>query len=367
MFRETAISGTRNTSIGPFHRCPGCCVFVDRLRCGTRIVSIRHGSRETFSHSKHSASTHLNGHAHITFLLYHKMKSALKSLAEEAPQPQPVTSPAATAATAPFPPTTTTTTTNPTQHSDNMSQTSNNTAGKKNRMKKATQGVKKVVKKIVPEHRDYRWEELQRIEKRRNQILHHVEEPTWKILLRWDGTVLRILAGNPLLWITLTIYVMMRVFARNSLPEVLGKTTSDSMTILGGFLSFFLVFYVNQNHKRFFQLYNDSMGMKGRIFDIASLAVTTLPFAQASRLVRYCNAAHAAGYVGLSEIYPSQSYFNHIDKQLGLLTEEERARMDAIDLDKGGSCNRELIVWCMNEIQTARVRKKDVVGYDSFG
>ena len=97
------------------------------------------------------------------------------------------------------------------------------------------------------------------------------------------------------------------------------------------------------------------MGMKGRIFDAATLAVTTLPFAQACRLVRYMNAAHAAGYVGLSEVYPSGSYFNRAAKKMGLLTEEERARLDAIDLDKGGSCNREIIVWAMNEIQTAQV------------
>jgi hypothetical protein len=127
------------------------------------------------------------------------------------------------------------------------------------------------------------------------------------------------------------------------------------MTVLGGFLSFFLVFYVNQNHKRYFDLYEDSMACKGRIFDVASLAVTTLPYAQAHRLVRYMNAAHAAGYVGLSEIYPSGSYFDRVHTDLGLLTDEERTRLNNMDLDKGGSCNREIIVWCMNEIQTARV------------
>lgn len=63
--------------------------------------------------------------------------------------------------------------------------------------------------------------------------------------------------------------------------------------------SFFLVFYVNQSHKRFFGLYKDSMACKGRIFDVATIAVTTLPKERATRLVRYMNAAHAAGYVGL--------------------------------------------------------------------
>jgi len=223
-------------------------------------------------------------------------------------------------------------------------------------MKRGAKSFAKAVG-IMPSHRDYRWEELNQIEKQRRAILLRVEEPTWKVLTHWDGTVLRILAVNPLLWATLAIFVAVRLLARNpeaSFPTFLGETTSDSMTVLGGFLSFFLVFYVNQNHKRFFELYKDSMACKGRIFDVATLAVTSLPYAQATRLIRYMNAAHAAGYVGLSEIYPSTSYFNHIDHELGLLTPQERQRLDAIDLDAGGSCNRELIVWCMNEIATAR-------------
>ena len=212
----------------------------------------------------------------------------------------------------------------------------------------------KAVSAILPNQEDYRWEELQRLEKKRRAILVRVEEPTWKVLTHWDGTVLRILCTNPLLYITMAIFVVFRIGARE--VTFLGETTGDSMTVLGGFLSFFLVFYVNQNHKRFFGLYNDSMACKGRIFDVASLAVTTLPYAQAYRLVRYMNAAHAAGYVGLSEIYPSGSYFDRIDADLGLLTQEERQRLNDINLDMGGSCNREIIVWCMNEIQTARVR-----------
>ena len=223
--------------------------------------------------------------------------------------------------------------------------------------KAVVQSVKKAASKLLPKDRDYRWEELQRLEHKRREILLWVEQPTWRVLTHWDGTVLRILAVNPLLWATLVIFVVVRWFARNKeIPEFMGDTTSDSMTVLGGFLSFFLVFYVNQNHKRFFGLYQDSMACKGRIFDVATLAVTTLPFAQANRLVRYMNAAHAAGYVGLSDIYPSQSYFNHIDETLGMLTPQERLRMNDLDLDNGGSCNRELIVWCMHEIQIAQVR-----------
>jgi len=98
------------------------------------------------------------------------------------------------------------------------------------------------------------------------------------------------------------------------------------------------------------------MACKGRIFDAATIAVTVLPKAQATRLVRYMNAAHAAGYVGLSTTYPSGSFFRHMNESLGLLTESELARMKEIDLDAGGSCNRELIAWCMKDIATAQAK-----------
>ena len=100
-------------------------------------------------------------------------------------------------------------------------------------IKGVQRSVKKVVNKIMPDNRDYRWEELQNIEKRRRQILLLVEEPTWKVLTHWDGTVLRILAFNPLLWITLAIYVTVRLVARDIIPDFLSQTTSDSMTVLG--------------------------------------------------------------------------------------------------------------------------------------
>ena len=200
----------------------------------------------------------------------------------------------------------------------------------------------------------YRWEELKRIEKQRRAILLRVEEPFWKILSHWDGTVLRILALDPIFWFTIVVYVVIRARARTDLPDFVDQLSSGNMTILGGFLTFFLVFYVNQNHKRYFGLYDHSMACKGRIFDVATIAVTTLPKPMATRLVRYMNAAHAAGYVGLSKVYPSQSYFRHVNETLGLLTDRELKRMNEMDLDKGGSCSRELIVWCLQEIQTAR-------------
>jgi len=106
-------------------------------------------------------------------------------------------------------------------------------------------------------------------------------------------------------------------------------------------------------------LVGKSMACKGRIFDTASIAVTTLPKDVATRLIRWMNAANVAGYTGLSQTYPANTFFAHLNKELGLLTNDELARMEDIDLDKGGACQRELIAWCMKEIQT--MHKKGVI------
>ena len=43
------------------------------------------------------------------------------------------------------------------------------------------------------------------------------------------------------------------------------------------------------------------MDCEERIYNIATIAAAYLPRERAMRLVRYMNAAHIAGYVGLSE------------------------------------------------------------------
>ena len=96
------------------------------------------------------------------------------------------------------------------------------------------------------------------------------------------------------------------------------------------------------------------MACKGRIFDVATLAATVLSRERATRLVRYMNASHVAGYVGLSDTYEYINFFKPLNASLKLLTEKELERMNEIDLDTGGSGHRELLVWCMNEIKAAR-------------
>jgi Bestrophin, RFP-TM, chloride channel len=149
----------------------------------------------------------------------------------------------------------------------------------------------------------YNWSELQENEKRRQAALRYVSEPFWKILTHWDGTVWKILIRDFLFWLTMAIYVGVRFQTRYSLPVFISALSSDNMGLIGGFLTFTLAFYVNQNYSRYFSLYQESRNCSGHILDLASLMKPVMPYHRAARILRYLNASHAAAYVGLSNVY----------------------------------------------------------------
>ena len=97
--------------------------------------------------------------------------------------------------------------------------------------------------------------------------------------------------------------VFMRVSAHSYMPAYISSLEDINIEIIGGFLSFFLIFFVNDSNNRFKKLYLTSMSCEGRIFDAAALARTTLPCERASHLIRYMNAAHISGFMGLSSTY----------------------------------------------------------------
>jgi predicted membrane chloride channel (bestrophin family) len=226
-------------------------------------------------------------------------------------------------------------------------------------LKKTMETAVRALPFVPAKAKEYSWKELQDIEDRRRNVLHRDTLGFWEVLLSWDGTCTRFLITDGLLWITLALYVGVRLSIRyGSVPAFVDSLGTGDVTILGGFLTFFLVLYVNKSHSRYFEEYNKSMACKGRIFDVATLAITHLPKPTAMRLVRYMNAAHISGYVGINKTYPASSFFTKMNDDFALLTEREMTRMREIDLDKGGSANRELIVWCMRIIQKCQSAKK---------
>ena len=126
---------------------------------------------------------------------------------------------------------------------------------------------------------------------------------------------------------------------------------------MGGFVSFFLIFYVNQNHHRYFQLHADSMTLMGRVNDMATLVKAILPMERARRINRYMNAAHVAMYTGLSSTYEKENFFDPLEARFALLTDEELYRIvDEIDVDNSGPKSAfEIITWVMCDIRDAQI------------
>lgn len=81
--------------------------------------------------------------------------------------------------------------------------------------------------------------------------------PFWRILTNIKGTCLTGLFLDPLFWGTMAIYIGVRVTARLSdddTPIAVALLSKSDINILGGFLSFFLVFFVNQTNTRFLEM-----------------------------------------------------------------------------------------------------------------
>lgn len=89
------------------------------------------------------------------------------------------------------------------------------------------------------------------------------------------------------------------------------------------------------------------------MYDITQICAPAFPKASSSRLVRYLNAAHVAGYVGLSRTYSKQEFFDKLNEKYQLLNADEMKRIGALDMDYGTDAFHELVSWCMMDIETA--------------
>lgn len=201
------------------------------------------------------------------------------------------------------------------------------------------------------------WDKLKETEKHRRQLLQQVEFPVWRILLHWKGTCFRALALDWMIWLPIVIFVVIRFHARrgDEAPGIVAQLEDSDIDILGGFLSFLLVLFVNQTNTRFFEMYKLSKASAGRIQDVAGLASCRLPPPAAHRLVRYMNAAHVAGYVGLGGPYTKKHFFDKLNSEYNLLTDKEARRLDHLNMDSGSAVFKELVTWCQKQVEKAQL------------
>ena len=64
---------------------------------------------------------------------------------------------------------------------------------------------------------------------------------------------------DPLMWLTMTVYIGIRIAAHTSeSPIDIEVLNNSDIGVLGAFLSFFLIFFVNQTNGRFLEMYGFS-------------------------------------------------------------------------------------------------------------
>jgi len=206
------------------------------------------------------------------------------------------------------------------------------------------------------------YDELIKEDRYREKVASYCEEPFWKIIFHFKGTVLRVLIKDLLFYFTTAIYLAIRILAykrsglQGDIEEDIGNL-SDTLLKAGTYFFFFLVFYVNQNHARYFGLHQDTMTLMGIVCDVATLVKAILPMERARRINRHMNAAHVAMYTALSSTYEKENFFDPFVARFALLTEQEEYRMvEEIDVDNSGpKAAHEIITWIMCDIRDAQI------------
>lgn len=182
-------------------------------------------------------------------------------------------------------------------------------------------------------------------------------------VLAFSGTILPKLLRASLAYITISVYVLVRVLYSQfqftthiSLPQLAALTT---------FVSFLLVFVNSTLFQRFFAVYTQAMTIQERIFDLVTMAQSfmTLSPEMGWRLLRYVNAAHVLGYVGLhgGKVYGRENFLEALIAKHHLLTDEEVERIEDIDVTLGGAAYREVLTWATEEIKEYLTLHKPVL------
>lgn len=84
----------------------------------------------------------------------------------------------------------------------------------------AANAYSKTIVKVVSGHQGrMEFEELKKSEETRRKLLDRTKEPSWKVLFSFQGTFFPVLLRKPLLWMSLAIYICIRIYARVGLPD----------------------------------------------------------------------------------------------------------------------------------------------------
>jgi len=223
-------------------------------------------------------------------------------------------------------------------------------------------------------------------DKQRQGLLYNAANPAWNMWLSYSGTMFQEVLFKPAFWVNIFVFAITCVFAPSALAprgtnglvlsedDINGRfgiSADNGVTVfmvnylrvdwslvgtLGSSMMFFLFFFSNKNYARFIEQYDCSMTAQGMIHDISILCRVFMYEKDpegCKQIVRYCNAAHAVAYVGLSESY-DDGWFHGFNKENHVLTDAEFKNLT--DPESGGRAKRELLTMVLHIAKRARDR-----------
>lgn len=215
--------------------------------------------------------------------------------------------------------------------------------------------------RVWPKHEEAEkgYEQLLLDDEDRKVLKDYSYQEGFRLLFHFNSTVLYHVSRDHVFYIAMSTYFITRFLNTEE------KMTTGPLTIvavIGGLMSFLIVFYVQQSYQRYVEQYRLSISAGGSITKLCIMMRNQFPPVVHWRLWRYLNAAHISSYTGLNDSYNENNFFVPLNEKYQLLTRDEFLRLDQIGLDKGGSaCCLEIFGWCTELIFTC-IKENTIIG-----
>ena len=170
--------------------------------------------------------------------------------------------------------------------------------------------------------------QLEEHDEHRSHILEQAFRPdTLRSLLTSFGTVMPDVLSSVFLWLSLGILAATISLRRLDVGRrhlEIDAAAQMTINVIGGFLSFLVVFFQNENFDRFKRAYDSMNDANDKIVHVAMTSKAVLPVNAARMVVRYCCASAAFAVVGLvPRAYNPLTFLpSYIDKYHLLLGDE---------------------------------------------
>jgi hypothetical protein len=190
--------------------------------------------------------------------------------------------------------------------------------------------------KIELDASDMSYSELQDVEKRRMEYRTFSFHEGKDLLLRLADTVLVDILIDPNFWLTGVVYGVVTSMREFGLIDA-DDSTMASVAALGGFISFLLVFFLNECYLRYKAQYLEQVRGMNIIISIAEWGHSFMSNKdRVLQIVRYLNVAHIFAFTGMTEIYAESNLLVPMVDEFNLLTRKELELIRSFDVDDDG-------------------------------